>query len=72
MFDLDLHEAYVGSIIQVYQSLAVNGNLVYSYIVISILKFSRAGDGTFCARTKLGEVEESTVEFVLDVNTNAC
>lgn len=35
VFDLDLHpKAYVGSIIQVYQFLAVNGNLVHSHIEI--------------------------------------
>lgn len=59
-------DTFVGLII-----LEVNGSLVCSRIVVSILKFSLANGGTFCVRTKLGEAEESAVESVSDVNANA-
>lgn len=64
IFDFfDLHtDTFVEFII-----LEVNGSLVCSCIVVSIL----ANDGTFCVRTKSGEAEESAVESVSDVNANA-
>lgn len=38
-----------------------------SHIVINILKFLHAGDGTLCVKTKSDTVEESVIEYVLDV-----
>lgn len=56
------------SVIQVCRVLVVYDNLGRSCVVVSILKFSHACGGTLCARTKLGEVEESAVKSVSDVN----
>lgn len=70
--DIDLHfKVFVGFVIQAYQSLEVNGILVYSCIVISILKYLHAGGGTLCASTKFGRVEETAIKSVSDANASA-
>lgn len=67
-FDIDLHPiAFVGFVMQVFQSLEINCSLVHSCIVVSKLKLLHAGGGTLCARMKLGQVEESAIESVLSM-----
>lgn len=55
-------KAFVGFVIQVFQSL------LCSCIVASILNFSHVSVGALCMRMKLGEVEASVIESVLDIN----
>lgn len=58
---LNCTSVFVGLDIQVCWSLEVNGSLIHSCIVISILEFLHVGGCTLCVRMKSSEVEESTV-----------
>lgn len=63
--------ASVDLVLQVFKCLEVNDSPVRNCIVVSILKFTHVGGGTVCERMKSGEVLESAVESVLDVNVSA-